>query len=269
MTERPTLCLAGGLGDIIMKLYRSTGYHSLEHASETTNILLVTHNPFVAELFRWHPNREHFVIFDLFHKFREYVDKGYKRGERIDQIFKFLGIPRSLEIGARKLVMPNYYAPDPVESDGHVIFQPYAGAWGRCLTPEVIKRLLECFSNIDRRVFVITRSYVRTRGERVLHNSERFDFDLPDNVTWRDDLSVPSTMQLLRRSHAFVGAHSSLLQGAWMEGKATVVMYRKGQGDWVNPGKGYAWGARLDNCRHYDFGNIDFDEVSNLISAES
>lgn len=262
MTRFPTVEFGGGgLGDLILRLYRQNVHEVLDAATEPHNLLMMCNNPFALELFKWHPNRSNFVFFDLHHKWLEFQKPGDKTEEVIRRIYNFLGLPIENRTGtSRSTRKPTFYALDDLVSEYYYVFQPYAGGVNRCLPKELVLSLLDAFSRLERTVYVVTRSYIRLGGRdanQVVHSSESFPYDLPGNVVHVPDLSVPATLNLVSRSSGFVGTHSSLLLASWLEGIPTAVFYQKGNPDFREPGKGYSFGALSPNCYHSSFDDAD------------
>ncbi len=259
MKENPTVEFGGGLGDVILSIYRRDAMEVLDAATRPHNVLVVSNNPHAMELFRWHPNNGQFVLFDLHHKCLEL--QAHKPDDVIGRIYQFLDLPLSLRTGRQPATRrPVFHSVDAIASAGHLVFQPYAGSAGRWLPAGLIENLLQAFSRLDRTVYVITRSYIRLDGpvsRRTVHPREAFPFDLPHNVIHLDSLSVPATLQLIRDSAGFLGAHSSMVLAAWEEAKPTAVFYNRGNVDFVNPGQGYSFGAKRPDCYHSDFENAD------------
>jgi len=272
MTNFPTVEFGGGgLGDLIIRLYRQDAHEILDAATLPHNILMMCNNPFAIELFKWHPNRSNFVLFDLHHKWLDFQGPGDKPEEVIRRVYQFLNLPIENRVGTgRSTRKPKFYSIDDLVAENYYVFQPYAGGVNRCVPRELILRLLDAFSALENTVYVVTRSYIRLGGrdhKQIVHQSEEFAYELPPNVIHIPDLSVPATLNLVARSSGFIGAHSSLLLASWLEGIPTAVFYQEGNSDFVEPGKGYSFGALSPNCYHSSFKDVNVKMALSILQS--
>lgn len=272
MRDNPTVEFGGGgLGDLVLRLYRRNACEILDDADSPHNLIMMCNNPYALELFKWHPNRKNFIFFDLHHKWLEFQGPGDSPEDVIKRVYQFLDLPIELRVGMGPATKkPSFHSVDEIVDENYLVFQPFAGGKNRCLPDDLIVRLLELFGRIEQRVYVVTRSYIRLGGrqaDQVVHWSESFPFALPENVIHYSDLSVPATLQLIAGSAGFIGSHSSLVLTAWLEGVPTAVFYQKGNSDFQVPGKGYSFGATRSDCYHASFEEAEMERVLSIVGA--
>jgi hypothetical protein len=252
------LYFSAGLGDVIRVIYRTGAYQQLSEATLTTPVIVASHNPFAIEIFRYHRNSRHFLLYDLGHKYSQFFETGLRGVEIIHAMEAFVGLP--LEAGRRLPVVPGYVpifdAPDEIDSKRHVVFAPFAGADVRTFPETLINQIIGVLRSLSVPVFVVSRSYRRTNAKgRVIHHVEDASKYAGGNIEVVDNLSVPATLNLVRNASAFVGSWSALLQAAWLENKAVSTFYPPGWAEVTN-GSGYAFGIGRSNCLHADYLNF-------------
>jgi len=259
----------GGLGDVILKVYRTDAYRKLEDLTRRTIVVVMSTNPYAIELFRWHPMRLKMVLVDLSPHFQAYRGEGNTPDEAIRRAFEFAGLPFvGLEPDiqqptANTGTAPIFHAPDTIDSEGHIVFQPFAGQPGRCLPEATIRNLIDVFAGSRRQVYIVTRSYLREafRHDGLCHDIESIGGPLPPNVRLLQHTSVPATLTLVQRCSHFIGGDSSLTHAAWSEGKPTVYL----RGRVHTRFEGYEWGAGRADCYHASYDTVDFNRIAREI----
>jgi hypothetical protein len=73
---------AAGLGDVIRVIYLRNSYQHLSTTETPTAVIVASHNPFAIEIFTHHRNAKNFIIYELGHKYIEFLRAGMK-GEQI------------------------------------------------------------------------------------------------------------------------------------------------------------------------------------------
>lgn len=249
---------SGGLGDVILACHQTSIYERLEELSELCWIVAGSTNPFIFELFRWHPKRHLMAFADLSHKFQEFRAAGLGRHAAMRKAADFAGFGPFWHAGLRGNADPlRYHCVDAVLSEGHIVVQPFAGNRDRNFPEVLLCRLMEALGRIDRRVYIVTRDYIRQShdGKKIVHDLEAEPKNLPDNVMHLRSLSVPATLKLVQDCALFIGGDSALTHAAWCDNKATLYMTRKPV---PKIGQSYEWGTAKSNCCHKLFGE-DFD----------
>lgn len=239
---------SGGLGDVILTCHQTTIYERLEDLDDFCWIVTGSTNPFTPELLRWHPKRHLMAFADLSHKFQEFRAEGLGRHAAMRQAADFAGFGPFWQANPRASAKPlRYHCVDALPFTGHVVVQPFAGHRERDFPPGLMSRLLEALGKLDRRVFIVTRDYIRQShdGRKIVHDLEQEPPALPDNVKHLKSLSVPATLKLVQDCALFIGGDSALTHAAWCEDKPTLYLTRKPV---PKLGQSYEWGTSKPNC---------------------
>jgi hypothetical protein len=263
-TTMQTVLYVAGLGDVIRAIYLSASYKFLSETTVPVPIILASHNPFTLEIFRFHPNARNFIIYELAHKYEEFLGAGLRGAEINRALCEFAGVDYGQLVRGRiEGFVPEFSAPDNVDSSGHIVFQPFAGnSQDRTLPEDLSLKIAEALRAQPRRVFIITRSYIR-RGHtgRVIHGEENARRYEGGNITVLDNLSVPASLNLIKSASAYIGSWSSLHQAAWCENKPVAVFYPVDYVD-VRERNGYAFGIDRENCYHAEYPAADMTKLT-------
>lgn len=253
-------CIFGaGLGDVIRVIHLNASYQHISTTKAPVNVILASHNPFAIEIFRHHRNASNFVLYELGHKYIEFLRAGLKGRAVTQALMDFAGLPmESLLSGPSDGTPPVFDAPDNVHSHGHVVFCPFAGSVGaRTFTPSFTEKLVKVLRRAPVPVYIVTRSFPRAEPSgRVIHTSEDARMFAGGNIQVLDSLTVPATLNLVRNASAYVGSWSSLQQAAWFEKKPVAVFYPVDWGD-VTKRTAYAFGLDRPDCFHSDYPSLD------------
>ena len=239
----------GGLGDVFNQIYFADDYCALSRIPDGKRVCvgLVTHNPYVRELFDNHPNR---CKIDL----REF---GYWRPDRDAEKRAELGIPEFLAT----IVVPrskvefyptaaDYEAcseeihdsrPVGARASPYVVVAMCAGQSERNLPVESATRLARIAGECGHVVMQVGRNYQRTG-----RSSEPC---LDPSVVHRsliDRLTVPGTAHLLSKAKALITAHSALSILAWHMRIPQIVLYPESVGQ-----------RHFQKCDPWSFGAFD------------
>jgi hypothetical protein len=258
---------AAGLGDVIRTCYETASYRLIGEATAPVPVIVASHNPFTMEIFRCHRNARNFILYDLAHKYEEYLASGLRGIDINRALCRFAGVNHDeLFRGPAGLHMPVFDAPDDIRSTGHIVFQPFAGnAAFRSLPPKLLETTVQTLRSLPFPVFIVTRSYFRSGGgsnaTHMAEDARRFE---GGNVTVLDNLTVPATLNLIKNCRAFVGSWSSLQQAAWYEHKPVAVFYPE---NYLNAmqGTGYAFGMDRENTLGREFSQADAAELAEFL----
>jgi hypothetical protein len=205
----------GGLGDVINQCYFTGNYKLLDSIVQKTAISIRSHNKFTSEIFTQHPKHDLFEIFQI----------RYGGYPRFPDGLDFAKTMRNLaRAGYRTL--PSAPAPRaddvvfyPSQSDQALLselppqfisFQPFSGTSDRDIPAQIVKGIDHYSAQIAVPLVVIGRNY--ERRDKVT----REEFSGSSSVVnYIDKLSVPGTIELLKRSSLFIGGHSSMNLAAW------------------------------------------------------
>jgi len=254
---------SAGLGDVIRTCYLRAGYRMLSEAAQPIPVIVASHNPFSIEIFRHHRNAGNFILYDLAHKFEEFMSAGLRGSDISRALCDFAGLDyRQVIRGDACGHVPEFDAPDSVDSTGHILFQPFAGiASYRSLPPELIEKTARILRRLPCRVFVVTRSYFRPGVTgKTIHAVEDARFLEGGNITVLDSLTVPATLNLVKTCSAYVGSWSSLQQAAWFENKPVAVFYPPDYLD-VRRKTGYAFGMDRPETFGREYPRVDAAEL--------
>jgi len=258
---------AAGLGDVIRACYLNASYRVLSETTQPVPVLMASHNPFSIEIFRHHRNAKHFILYDLAHKYEEFLNAGLRGPDISRALCDFAGVDYAQLIrGPANGHVPVFDAPDDVDSKGHIVFQPFAGnASHRSLPPDVIEMTVQVLRQLPCRVFVVTRSYFRpdVKG-KTIHTVEDARSVEGGNITVLDSLTVPATLNLIKNSRAYVGSWSSLQQAAWLENKTVAVFYPVNHHDKTRP-TDYAFGMDRDNTLAREYPQVNATELAEFL----
>ncbi len=258
---------AAGLGDVIRVCYQNAGYRVLSETTQPVPVIMASHNPFSIEIFRHHRNAKNFILYDLAHKYVEFFNAGLRAADISRALCTFAGVDYAQLIrGPANGHIPVFDAPDDVASEGHIVFQPFAGnASHRSLPPELIEKTVQVLRQLPCRVFVVTRSYFRPGMKgKTIHSVEDAHSVEGDNITVLDSLTVPATLNLIKSSRAYVGSWSSLQQAAWFENKPVAVLYPENHHDVTQP-TDYAFGMNRDNTLGREYSKVDASELAEFL----
>lgn len=258
---------AAGLGDVIRVCYQNASYRMLSEATQPVPVIVASHNPFSIEIFRHHRNAKNFILYDLAHKYEEFLNAGLRGPDISRALCDFAGVDYAkLTRGPANGHVPVFDAPDDIDSKGHIVFQPFAGhAPHRSLPHDLIEKTVRVLRQLTCRVFVVTRSYFRPdlKGKTV-HSVEDARSVGGGNITVLDSLTVPATLNLIKNSRAYVGSWSSLQQAAWFENKPVAVFYPEKHYDIVQR-TGYAFGMDRENTLGREYPQVDAAELAEFL----
>jgi len=253
---------SAGLGDVIRACYLTGGYRVLCETTRPIPVVVASHNPFSIEIFRHHRNARNFILYDLGHKYLEFLEAGLRGPEISRALCDFAGVDYAGIIrGSAAGHVPVFDAPDNIPSAGHVVFQPYAGVPERTLPGDLIEKTLGVLRKLPYPVFIVTRSYPRTGGGRLVHSKEDARAFAGGNVSVLENLSTPATLNLVKSCRAYVGCWSSLQQAAWFERKPVAVFYPANYVD-VRNKTDYAFGMDRENTLGREFQQMDAEELT-------
>jgi len=256
---------AAGLGDVIRVCYQTCAYRVLSETTHPLPVLVASHNPFAIEIFRHHRNAKNFILYDLGHKYQEFLHAGLRGPDISRALCEFAGLNyATLLRGSAEGHVPVFDAPDDIPSTGHIVFQPFAGVPERSLPSAVIEQTLQVLRKLPCQVFIVTRSYPRSGGGKLIHNVEDARSFAGGNVTVLENLSTPAALNLVKKCHAYVGSWSSLQQAAWFEHKPVAVFYPVNYVD-VRLRTDYAFGMDRENTLGREFPSLDMAELESFL----
>jgi ADP-heptose:LPS heptosyltransferase len=226
------ITLGSGLGDILTVIHSTNCYTQLEDIPDTerVRINLTSPNPFVKELFLWHPRASQFEIKEF----------GYFFDDDKQSMRKQLGIepssPPFKSVNTRDIRF--YSSPSDkdvlAKLDGKKFVAVFssAGSDGRFFPSEICQSIVDAVGGTAMTMVAGGRNYepkypIKAMKVRAEWRPPEKDF-VVDLV---DQLSVPGSIELLRRSAAVIATHSSMCLMAWYLKKPVFLLYPKSYGD--------------------------------------
>ena len=196
----------GGLGDIFNQIFNYSSYRGLEdlRPSDTATIAIICHNPFAYELFEWHPNRPQIEVRQFpYMNLNEDVLNRQK-----------LGLAGALLTSCRDDT--NFFPSNndmailhSLSFERTLVISASAGLPERSIPNSIVDRIIDTAIDSGFKIFVIGRTFSR-HGRREYVPTER------ENVSILiDKLSVPGTIELLRRSCGLITCHSAINILGW------------------------------------------------------
>ena len=247
------LTLCGGLGDAFIVLHESTGYEDLERLGpdERARVYVISHNPFVPEVFRWHPRAAQIDVFPARHFFLDYADPAERARagippEPIDPNpgrprgpVRFWPSPEDRETIEKELPRGPFLAVAPTSSGVEIE--------DRNIPARVLEAALAEARRQSIPFVLLGRTYQGPHAPKAAPARPSG----PGVVDLTDRLSVPGTAEAVKRCGAILTAHSALLILAWYERKPNfaVVPPEYERRDFAAPspfgfGKGYPESTR-------------------------
>jgi len=237
----PYVEFGGGLGDIINQMFRTPNYRYFEGITEKTAALLITHNPYAAEIFKYHPGRE------LIEVIMEHWVHPHEAEEKIRRPLLHKGYVRIMPSNAANTPVNLYISPEdrqiiddmvnnssPDERPAgqacrYIVIQPFAGMRERDIPVDIVKSVIShVVSEYNLKVILAGRSYERIGADHSEEKGDLFiDGETPDLsvINLIDRLSVPGVLEVVKNCALFFGSHSSLNIAAWHYNKPCVVLY--------------------------------------------
>lgn len=252
----------GGLGDVFQQLFLQGHYAGLKYLEpgDTVDVVIVSHNPYVGELFEWHPLRSQMNILKF-----PYIDREDYHKKRQEY-----GLPPYHKGGGRILSctapeeVPRLY-PSPtdisrlqdlfqrVHHRDIVVIAGGAGLPDRNLPePMLLKLIAE----------VLERGFVPVLVGRTYDRHGRFEpffADRPEGcLDYIDELSVPGTAALVNHCAGIICGHSALNMFAWHVRRPQLLLYPESvEKEHIIPRSWWAPGIDYSECFHGRFDQID------------
>jgi len=279
----PYVEFGGGLGDIINQMFRTPNYRYFEGITEKTAALLITHNPYAAEIFKYHPGRELIEVIlepwiyphEVDEKIRmPLLHKGYVRimpDSASDTPVHLYPSPEDTQIIEN--VMNDNNSPDERAAEQnrrYAVFHAYAGTRERDIPVDVLKSVINHVISMHHlKVVLVGRSYERIGTDRSEEKGDLFmNGATPDSPVMNliDRLTVPGVLELVKNCSLFFGSHSSINIAAWHFNKPCVVLYDKATKE-RHFERTDEWSFGKDNCttRHGLYEEFSIEMVDQVL----
>jgi hypothetical protein len=252
-----TIDLCGGLGDAFIKIHETVGYELLEtlKPEERASVRIISHNPFVREIFSWHPRRDQIDVYVANFFFLDYENPALRRSAGVPEIpeqplpsrqrapVKFYPSPGDFVVIEQELPRGDFLAVAPTASGMEIE--------NRDLPPEIMDPSVAAAQTAGIPIVLLGRTYSGPHPPK-----DRYFRPVgPGIVDLTDRLSVPGTAEVVRRARALLSAHSCLLLLAWYARKPSFVTYplRYAEADFRNPNSPFAFGRDYPETVHMPF----------------
>lgn len=247
--------LMGGLGDALLRVYRHTWcYRDIQNikSSEKGAVVLMCHNPSLAELFEFHPaNRDgRLSVFDLGFKgpAHPWTDPNFRKANG-------LSVNSPCPTGLDPERLPFYPHPkDAAPMKQIEALRPYvvlnysAGTKEREIPEELVESMVPRLKQRGLTPIMVGHPKYQNR---------------PANrgiVSFIGKLSLPATILVERSAVGIVTAHTSTLHIAWGEKRPVFLLYPTWVEDvWKRTlrSEGYFFGASQEKTDHMHFSKYD------------
>lgn len=254
--------MGGGLGDICNWLFMHDTYANLGNIppDEKVVVALTCGNPFARELFSWHPKASQFEV----HNFGFMMPADY---EPIKRQYNFPENTPSKYFPQQNLT----FYPSPADRDilkhlenfPYVVINPAAGHPWRNIPEWIYRDAIDAVVNHglkrhNLRAVLVGRNYHTNNQPEHNHVEPRLE-PKPNLIDLIDKVTVPATLEVIRRSAGVFCCHSAVCLASWYLKKPVFLMYPK---DWGNTQikihpTPYNFGKDFDTTRHADFESYD------------
>ena len=220
--------IRGGLGDLILQLHETTAWEELDRLdpNDRARVTIISHNPYADELFKWHPKLSQIEVVKSRHFFmppyndpRIRLEAGVQEREpaprppRERKPQSFYAPQAELDLLEVELPRVPFLAIAPTASGMEIE--------NRNIPDSLLN--VACIATLRRSIPIVWlgRTYQGPHAPKAVP----FRPVHHDIVDMTDRLSVPGTLEALRRAKAGLFAHSALLQYAWLNRIPNFVLY--------------------------------------------
>lgn len=249
----------GGLGDVINQCYRFGDYKYLGGITEKTAILLFCHNPYAVEIFNQHPNSK---LFDLRYEGYPGIPEGNRIRERLEQSGLRRAHPPSHHNARDITFYPTKEDLEVLSSlpSSYVSFQPFSGCSDRDVPPHIVEDIDKYFASVGVPLVLLGRNYKRPAKLTTEQTASK------TIISTVDKLTVPGTIELVKRSKLFIGGHSSMCLLAWHNRIKNYILVPKDvEEKWFRGSNEWNFGMNYENSRRCEFGYHTTDRLRSLL----
>lgn len=242
-----------GLGDVITLVYTSERYAVLETLppNERAMIVLMSHNPYAKEIFKWHPKSNQFDVRDL----------GFWWPSEDKEKRRLHGIPPAQPFHYVRQESVKFY-PSPedykiletLKSFPFIVVNAGAGGVDRNIPGDICEDSVNAivgrgYREFNFRAVIIGRHYNDENRKEHQFSPRSGLVDLTDK------LSIPGTIELIARSRGIVCCHSAMCLIAWYLKKPVFLVYPKAvkDRDFDRPAHQYTLGKDFPTTIHLEF----------------
>lgn len=263
--------MGGGLGDIFNWLFMHDTYASLETIppEEKVVISLTCGNPGAQELFRWHPKAPQFEVYNF----------GFLMPDDYAPVHKKHNFP-SLTPSKYALQENLKFYPAPsdqpiledLRTKRYVVLNVAAGHPGRSIPENVFNNILVAMGAYAMEkygisVVAVGRTYDNHKDPNHNHIEPKL-LPRPGLIDLLDKVTVPATLEIIRRSVGIICCFSAVCLASWYMKKPTLLLYTKDVGDTqINVVKKspYNFGKDFPTSRHTDFDSYNRETLEGFL----
>ncbi len=245
----------GGLGDVFYQMYQDGSYSVLDElgSDDRITVVLITHNPYVRELFDYHPKAKQIEVKDL----------GYWLPEQDLEMRKHHGLPLlkpPLPVSSKHVEF--YPAPSdfPIIEQfcgkPYIVFSVSAGLPDRDVPMDLTKNLVR-----EVRVRSLLPVFVGRNFNRFGRSEYRPEGD--DLIDLIDKLTVPGVASVVQGAAGVVCCHSAISILSWLLRKPQLLLYpQSAYQQHIIHRDQWAFGIDFPECWHARFDNPDIKVVA-------
>ena len=284
------LGFVGGLGDILARSFVHDPYFYISRVNHPVEVLLFSPCPYVAELFKYHPNRKNIRIhtFAMYPQFeKEHFSMGKNTNEERNQ--HKLDFLNKIFNGDFK-IRPHGYLPAKTILDfhpsfvsrlklkgmrrrGYAVIQPFASGEKRDLPAHILREIIRALAEKGLCTYIVTRNHVREHRSKVVFSPQAF----LEKKVLRGlaeikqvkiiKMSIPAVIELVRHAAFFVGGDSAFVKAAWHYRCPSVlllpefVLRRPHHRIQMEEKKGIYFGAGIDTNLTSTFESFDIKQM--------
>lgn len=215
--------LRGGLGDAFITLHETEAYEALDELGidDRATIIINSHNPFVSDIFKWHPAAKKIDLIVAKRFFPDYFDKAERAKAGLP--------PTSPAPYSRRERAPITFYPSPEDrrtieealpKGPFLVAALSASGVDRNLPSAMIESAFAVARRMGVPVVLLGRTY-----DCPFHEKDELRPSGSGVVDLIDRLSVPGTVEVVKRAKAVLSCHSCLLLASWYERKPVFTAY--------------------------------------------
>jgi Glycosyltransferase family 9 (heptosyltransferase) len=258
----------GGLGDCVLRMYQSgeQWYGAMERLSGRNYavVVLMCHNPYLAEVWHWHPKAEriHVIDFGFNQSFHPWENPAWR--------FEH-GLQREAPCPPSCLSETLRFYPSPedepvlseIKKKPYIIMAATAGDPAKTIPLDLRETLAAGALTAGFNVVVVGRSRY-FRGERTQDVTSAGGI-----INAVDRLSVPGVAEAVKGAAGVISADSAVLHMAWHEHRPVFLLYNHATVEKLIPlgPVGYMQGIDRADTDHMEFANFDQSRLIRWLMA--
>lgn len=288
---------AGGVGDLLARTFLRDTYFYLSSVKKIVDVLLFSPNPYVCELFKYHPNRANLRLhmFDMYPDFKKemfFSAKGVTaEKDQCKQRFlkKIFGpgyhirvaqtLPPSTSLSFYPSLKERLFFPF-LKRNKYAVIQPFASADSKDLPKEILEEIVRFSISREIQLFFIVRKNIRTAlGQNAFDPQSYLKKQLCGVSEGRlkmefVQLSIPGVVELVRDAAFFAGGDSAFIKAAWYYRRPSLLflprfmLQREGNAKQFNNRSGIYFGLNFETSRYSFFEEFNPQDMRCFLEAQ-